>query len=375
MKKLKILYITTVGETMAFFKSFIKELYTMGNTVDIACNYKESIVPECYKELGCQIFYLPCSRVPFDGGNITAARKIHRLVGKKGYDIVHCHTPIAAFCTRIACINIRRHGTKVFYTAHGFHFYTGASLKNWLVYYPVEWLCSWWTDVLITINREDYERAKIHLHAKKTEYVPGVGIDLIKFNNVDCNKKRMRNELGLMNTDIMLLSVGELNENKNHIIVIEALGMIKKECPNIFKKLYYFVAGDGKNKLVIEKLAEKKGIREHVKLLGVVDNIPEFLSIANIFLLPSKREGLNVSLMEAMASGLPCIVSDIRGNIDLIRDDAGGKRVGSEDVRGWMRAIVELTQNIKSEGFYNLDLVSKFSIENVKKKLYKIYFQ
>ena len=130
MKKLKILYITTVGETMAFFKSFIKELYTMGNTVDIACNYKESIVPECYKELGCQIFYLPCSRVPFDGGNITAARKIHRLVGKKGYDIVHCHTPIAAFCTRIACINIRRHGTKVFYTAHGFHFYTGASLKN-----------------------------------------------------------------------------------------------------------------------------------------------------------------------------------------------------------------------------------------------------
>lgn len=375
MKKLKILYITTVGETMAFFKSFIKELYTMGNTVDIACNYKESIVPECYKELGCQIFYLPCSRVPFDGGNITAARKIHRLVGKKGYDIVHCHTPIAAFCTRIACINIRRHGTKVFYTAHGFHFYTGASLKNWLVYYPVEWLCSWWTDVLITINREDYERAKIHLHAKKTEYVPGVGIDLIKFNNVDCNKKRMRNELGLMNTDIMLLSVGELNENKNHIIVIEALGMIKKECPNIFKKLYYFVAGDGKNKLVIEKLAEKKGIREHVKLLGVVDNIPEFLSIANIFLLPSKREGLNVSLMEAMASGLPCIVSDIRGNRDLIRDDAGGKRVGSEDVRGWMRAIVELTQNIKSEGFYNLDLVSKFSIENVKKKLYKIYFQ
>ena len=338
----------------------------MGNTVDIACNYKESIVPECYKELGCQIFYLPCSRVPFDGGNITAARKIHRLVGKKGYDIVHCHTPIAAFCTRIACINIRRHGTKVFYTAHGFHFYTGASLKNWLVYYPVEWLCSWWTDVLITINREDYERAKIHLHAKKTEYVPGVGIDLIKFNNVDCNKKRMRNELGLMNTDIMLLSVGELNENKNHIIVIEALGMIKKECPNIFKKLYYFVAGDGKNKLVIEKLAEKKGIREHVKLLGVVDNIPEFLSIANIFLLPSKREGLNVSLMEAMASGLPCIVSDIRGNRDLIRDDAGGKRVGSEDVRGWMRAIVELTQNIKSEGFYNLDLVSKF--------LYRITF-
>lgn len=347
----------------------------MGNIVDIACNYKESSVPEYYKELGCQIFYLPCSRVPFNRGNFNAIRKIRRLAEKKRYDIVHCHTPVAAFCTRIAYMNIHRYGTKVFYTAHGFHFYTGAPLKNWLIYYPVEWLCSWWTDVLITINQEDYERAKMHLHAKRTEYVPGVGIELDRFNNVDCNKKRIRTEFGLKDTDIMLLSVGELNENKNHIMVVETLGMIKKEYPDTFEKLYYFVAGDGENKLVIEKFAKKMEIKEHVKLLGVVHNIPEFLSIANIFLLPSKREGLNVSVMEAMASGLPCIVSDIRGNRDLIHNGAGGRRVGSEDARGWMRAIIELTQNMKSEGLYNKEIVSKFSIENVKEKLYKIYFQ
>lgn len=159
---------------MGFFKNFIKELLEDGHTVDIATNETTSKVPDCYREWGCQIYQISCTRSPFNKGNIDAIRQIRKIAADGSYGIVHCHTPIAAMCTRLACRKLRKSGLKVFYTAHGFHFYKGAPLKNWLVYYPIEWLCAHWTDVLITINKEDFELAKKKMKAKRVEYVPGV---------------------------------------------------------------------------------------------------------------------------------------------------------------------------------------------------------
>ena len=160
---MKILYITTIGGTMNFFQSFIQRLVQEGHTVDIACNNTTSKVAGFYYELGCNVYAIQTSRSPLNKGNIRAIRQIKTLVENNHYDIVHCHTPIAAMCTRIACRRARKQGTKVFYTAHGFHFYKGAPLKNWLVYYPVEKICSYFTDILITINREDYALSLIHI--------------------------------------------------------------------------------------------------------------------------------------------------------------------------------------------------------------------
>ena len=296
---------------MSFFKSFIKELINKGNIVDIATNENngDTAVPECYREWGCRVFNISCSRSPFKIGNIKAIKEIRGIVQDNGYDIVHCHTPIAAFCTRLACKSFRKKGTKVLYTAHGFHFYKGAPLKNWLVFYPIEKMCSRWTDVLITINTEDYALAKKSFWAKRTEYVPGVGIDTAFFSEKR-DRQKIRKEFGIPDNRFLLLSVGELNSNKNHEAVIKAISGLD---------ITYIIVGKGDLFDYLKDLAEKVG--SNVILTGYRSDVVDFYATADAYILPSKREGLNVSLMEAMASGIPCLASNIRGNVDLISDD------------------------------------------------------
>ena len=157
---MKILYVTTVGVAMSFYEKLTQQIIDKGHSLDIATNQKVSDVQQFYHKAGCKVHQIDCSRSPLNMGNIRAIKQLSAIVEKGGYDIVHCHTPIAAACTRIACRKARKKGVKVIYTAHGFHFYKGAPLVNWLLYYPMEKFLAQWTDVIITINEEDYERAK-----------------------------------------------------------------------------------------------------------------------------------------------------------------------------------------------------------------------
>jgi glycosyltransferase involved in cell wall biosynthesis len=299
---------------MDFFKSLIKELIDDGNVVDIATNESEKPVSQFIKDLGCKVFSIDTSRSPLSTGNIRAIKQIRNIA--KDYDIVHCHTPLASIATRLACRGFRKNGLKVIYTAHGFHFYKGAPLKNWLIYYPVEKLCSHWTDILITINREDFELAKKKLKAKRIEYVPGVGIDTKKFADVVVDRDKKLEEIGVPKDAKLLLSVGELNENKNHKVVIEALSKINDP------KIHYVIAGIGDQKENLENLAKTFNVNLH--LLGYRKDVAELYKCADLYVLPSIREGLNVSVMEALASGLPVICSKIRGNIDMVHDGVNG---------------------------------------------------
>lgn len=357
---MKVLYITTIGITMGFFNSFIKQLLDDGNEVEIATNEKNAKVPECYREWGCRIHPISCTRSPFDSGNIKAISQIRQIVKENKYDIVHCHTPIAAMCTRIACCPLRKNGLKVIYTAHGFHFYDGAPLKNWLIYYPVEMFLSRYTDVLITINKEDYKRAKEKFHAKKTVYIPGVGVDTEKFVPRKSRRERIRTELGLKDKDVMLLSVGELNENKNHESVIRAImGM----------DVIYVIAGKGEKKNELEHIAKEYGI--DLRLVGFRTDVSDFYDAADVYVLPSIREGLNVSLMEAMASGLACAVSKIRGNTDLIEDETV---LFNPKNTAQLRASVE--NAIKNQEEYrqkNLKKIREFDLFAVEKLISEIY--
>lgn len=361
---MKILYIVTLGGTMRFFNNFIQELVNKGHEIEIACNAERSPVPDCYYEWQCKIHNILCTRSPFNVDNIVAIKQIRNLVSKNQYDIVHCHTPIAAFCTRIACRKVRKQGTKVFYTAHGFHFYKGAPLKNWLMYYPIEKLCAYWTDVLITINKEDYALAKKKMKAKRVEYVPGVGIDLQKFNGVVIDKEVKRQELGIPKDAILLLSVGELNENKNHETVIRAIADMD---------VYYIIAGSGQLKDHLQSIIDKFGMTNRVKLLGFRSDVRELCAIADIFVFPSFREGLSVSVMEAMASGLPVVCSRIRGNIDLV-DENGGALFDPYSIEICKSAIAKVSkENRIKMKFYNKEKIQKFGLDIVKRKMDKIY--
>lgn len=309
---MKILYVTTIGGTMNFFKAFIKSLIDEGHTVDIATSEKERAVAPEYRAWGCRVFPIDWSRSVLNKGNLKAIRQVKTLVENGGYDIVHCHTPIAAALTRLACRKLRRKGVKVIYTAHGFHFYKGAPLLNWLIYYPVEKLCAPMTDVLVTINREDYVLAQKQMHAKRIEYVPGVGIDAERFANISVDRAAKRRELNIPEDVRLMLSVGELNDNKNHALVLRAMEIMQDQ------NLHYAVAGTGPSREKLMALAEELNIADQLHLLGYRTDVAELYKTVDLYVHPSFREGLPVALMEAMAAGLPCIASNIRGCADLL---------------------------------------------------------
>lgn len=358
---MKILYVTTIGITMRFFESFIKSQLDIGNQVDIATNENDGKdeIPACYREWGCQVYHIDTSRSPISFGNISSIKQIRDIVRNGHYDIVHCHTPLAAMATRLACKELRENGLKVIYTAHGFHFYNGASLKNWLIYYPVEKWLSKYTDVLITINREDYNRAKNKFYSNRIEYIPGVGIDLDKFKFKNENREKIRAELKIKKDQTMLLSVGELNKNKNHEMVIRAI----KDIPNII----YVIVGRGRLRDRLLYVAKECNV--DLKLVGYRADVAYFYSAADVYILPSIREGLNVSLMEAMASGLACCASKIRGNIDLINDALFNPQ-NEKEIKNTLSYAMKNKEII---GRKNLNISRRFKIENINILLSKIY--
>jgi len=293
---------------------------------------KDCVIPNC------NTFYdVPFRRSPLSMDNLRAYRQMKRIIREGNYDLIHCHTPVGALVARLAAVKARKKGTKVIYTAHGFHFYKGAPLVNWLIYFTSEWLASWLTDVQITINQEDYLQAKKLLHAKKVVYIPGVGIDTRRFRGNEEKGAALRSALGIPEDATVLLSVGDLNKNKNHALVLEALARLRDP------GLHYIVCGRGSLKQALEEQARQLGLGDRVQFLGYRNDIPDFYAMADIFVFPSFREGLSVSVMEAMASGLPVVCSRIRGNTDMVRQEENGYLIDPADPESLLEPIRALS--------------------------------
>lgn len=310
------------------------------------------------------------NRSPLSKGNFFAYKDIENLINSESFEIIHCHTPVAAMMVRLAARKARKNGTKVIYTAHGFHFFKGAPFINWLIFYSVERWLARYTDVLITINKEDYARAKKSFKVNRIEYIHGVGIDPMRFSEIVVDKLAMRRELDVPEDAFILLSVGELNKNKNHETVIRAIANLNNP------KIYYVVCGQGVLENYLKGLSNKLGIDKQMKLLGFRKDIAEICKAADMFVLPSFREGLSVALMEAMASGLPVVCSNIRGNNDLIQDGKGGYLIEPTDVGGFHNSIKRLfeSEELRADlSKNNLEQVKKYYLDNVKKEMVKIY--
>lgn len=365
----KVLIVASVGVFLGFERSDIQLLQSLGYDIDCGANFHE--YSGSIDDLDVHKIHIPFERNPLDKRNLTAYRKLKKVIKYGDYSFIHCHTPVGGVLARIASKKLRKQGKlKVVYTAHGFHFFKGAPLKNWILFYPIEKWLSRYTDVLITINKEDYQRAKKKFHMKCIEYVPGVGINIQKFKLKDFDREAYRKTLGLSNEDRMLLSVGELNENKNHQIVIKALGESKRN------DIHYFIAGEGNQKDILMELAKQNNVEHNVHLLGHRKDIGELLHCADVFIHPSIREGLPVALMEAMACGVSCIVSNIRGNTDLIEDGKGGLLFEAHDSKKLAQCISSLlndTNKITSFSAYNKNKITAFSEDHVNKIMNKIY--
>lgn len=368
----KALIVASVGRFLnAFERNDIGILQSIGVLIDCAVNQytDENNIEDIIKIENVNVIDVPFPRTPFSSKNIISYKKIRETITKGKYSLIHCHTPVASFITRMAIG--KNNNSKVIYTAHGFHFYKGAPKKNWIMFFPAEWISSFRTDVLITITIDDYIFAKKHMHAKKVYYVPGVGIDTGKFyvNRETQIERKILKKYDINDSDFVIISVGELNVNKNHQIVIKA--MAKMNDPRV----HYCIAGHGDLFDELQQIVNDLNLTEKVHLLGQRSDVKDLLKEADIYALPSIREGLNVSLMEAMASGLPCICGDIRGNNDLIVNGKGGKRINVMDIGEWVLAIKEMKeQNIRCEmGKFNSKYIKQFDLKVVHEQMKIIY--
>lgn len=280
------------------------------------------------------------------------------------YALIHCHSPIGGALARVVA---HQRGIPVIYTAHGFHFYKGAPLKNWLFYYPAEKLLAYWTDVLITVNKEDYAFAKRNLAAGKVYRIPGVGVDTAKFACAECVD--LKAWYRLPGHAVLLLSVGELNKRKNHRIVLEALADMGRE------DVFYVICGQGTLRKHLMQEAERLRLQNHVIFHGFRTDMAAVYQSADLFVFPSVHEGMPVALMEAMAAGLPCVVSDIRGNRELIDEQGGGRfRLGDRRQLGAVLSMLLSDQALRDRcGKRNRDYIRKFDLAFVEPKMARIY--
>lgn len=373
---MKVLFTATVVKThiMQFHIPYLKMFQEMGWETAVAARNDYENPADCVIPY-CDVYYdIKFERNPLNPKNLEAYQELKRILDEGEYDLVHCHTPVGGMLTRLAAGSARKKGSKIFYTAHGFHFYQGAPLLNWLVYYPLERWMAQKTDVLITINQEDYQRAK-HFPAKQVVYIPGVGVDLQRFAPDRAARLAKRKELGLGEEEFALLSVGELIPRKNHALVLEALARLRRE--GKLEKIRYLICGRGKIEAELRQKAEALGVADRVAFLGYRKDVPQLCNACDLFVFMSLQEGLPVALMEAMACGLPVVCSRIRGNTDLVESGVNGEILDSTP-----EALAESIQRLRLDPVrrerYAASAgrtVQAYDLQNVQEQMKKVYLE
>lgn len=360
----KMLMVTTIQDTVeAFLVPHIKMLEEKGYEVWIGTNIYKNLPKDLENNKWINISF---SRNPFSLNSFKAIGEIRKLIRENDFEMVHFHTPVAAFLGRYGAMLEKQ--KNIIYTAHGFHFYKGASLVNWLVYYPMELLAARWTDKIITINEEDYQNSLKFKLRKNGKYykVNGVGLDINKYQNG--SKEKIKKELNIKPYEYVILIIGELNKNKNQIQLLEAISLLKDN------NIRVLLVGVGKEEINLKKISLEKNIK--VDFLGYRNDIRDIIAVSNLLCSMSYREGLPRNIMEGMAQGKPFIVTNIRGNRDIIKNYRNGILVEIENYKSTAEKILEFQRdfnlNIKVKE-NNLIDIQKFSIEKILKYMEKIY--
>ena len=320
-----------------------------------------------------RVFDVPFDRSPFSARNIKAYRELKKIIDENCYDYIHCNTPVGGLLTRAAARKSRSRGTKVLYTAHGFHFYKGAPRKNWLIYYPIERFAARWTDALITINAEDHALARERFGCPVFE-IHGVGVSAERYYPATPERQGLlREKLGFLPEERLILCVGELLPNKNQQMAIAAMQQVVRQFPDA----RLLLAGNGPQKETLEEQVRSCGLEKHVVLLGYCTNLEEYQQIAEIAISCSRREGLPLNIIEAMLSRNPVVATHNRGNDELVRDGETGYLVQVGDVDALAQRLCTLLASPEladQMGRQGLVLATGYTAPVVQEELKEIYF-
>lgn len=370
---MKVLLTATVQSHICqFHRPLVEMLHQHGCEVHVAARDNLAEKNGLQLDFVEKVYNVPFSRSPKSTDNIRAYKEVKKIIEEGEYDIIHCNTPMGGIVTRLAARKARKRGTKVFYTAHGFHFYKGAPKKNWLVFYPIEKCFAHITDQLITITNEDYKLASEKFHSQ-VSHIHGVGVNEKRYYPVSKEEQlELRKELGFTPGQKIILCIGELLPNKNQKMAIRMMPKIVEKVPTA----QLLIAGNGSEKEHLEQEVITAKMQEHVKLLGYCTCLEKYQRIADVLVACSKREGLPLNLVEAMLSGNPVVATKNRGHRELICEGENGYLV--DDVDQMTEQVIELliTPLKRNEmGSNAKTFAEQYGFETVKKELEKIYFR
>ena len=372
----KALIVTTIGGFLPQFEmNNVTILQERGVEVHYASNFAVPVYAMDLEELkrrGIRLHPLEIEKSPLKlAHNLQAIRQLKRIIEEEQIDLIHCHTPLGGVVARLAARWSRRR-PKVIYTAHGFHFYSGAPLLNWLCFYPVERFLARFTDCIITINREDWARSKrFHLKRGGACYqIPGVGIHLARFCPCEGKRPALREQLGIPTDAFHIVSAAELNENKNQSVLIQAIASLDDD------NIYCSICGCGPYAQRLEQLVHECGLENRVHLLGFRTDMEKILQSADCFAFPSRREGLGIAALEALACGVPVIAADNRGTREYMLDGVDGIICRADDAQDFARAISQLKSDpalCHRMGNAGRTIAVKFSVSETEPIMRKVY--
>lgn len=368
---MKVLLTATVQSHICqFHKPLVEVLHENGCEVHVAAQDNLTEKNGLKLDFVEKVFDVPFSRSPKSLDNLKAYKLLKKIINEGNYDIIHCNTPMGGVVTRLAARKARKNGTKVFYTAHGFHFYKGAPKKNWVVFYPVERFLAKYTDKIITIVKEDYKLALKNFKCPIYQ-MHGVGVNAERYHSVNTEEQhKIRTELGFSLNQKLILCVGELLPNKNQKFAIQMMKEIVKDYPDAVLLL----AGNGPEKSNLEVLINKLGLQQNVRMLGYCTFLEKYQQIVNVLVACSFREGLPLNLIEAMLSNVPVVASKNRGHIELINDSETGFLVDDSHQMAEKVLALFMDDNLVEEITLNaFNNVNNYEFKNIKKELAVIY--
>ena len=370
----KALIISNMIGFVGFLWNDIKVLKNLGYEISFASNPDidgENHIKEL-QEKGINFFPLMMtSKNPISKGNFASFIRLKEIMRKEHFDIVHCHTPIAGLIARIAAKKYRKKGTKVIYTTHGFSFTHLSSKKQWMIYHGIEKFASKYTDAIITINREDYDNA-CRLLCRDVRLINGVGVDTAIYDSVSIDVQEYKKKLGLPIDKIMVLSVGEISERKNHQIIIKALSELQNK-----EDYIYVICGreNGGHELTdhLKRLANDKGVALY--LLGHRDDIPQITRCSDIGSIPSVREGLGLAGIQSLCAGVPLVGTSVQGIKDYIINGVNGYLCDPYDEKGFAEAIKNLSDRSEREKMRSdcVKIASQYDISVSHRQMREIY--
>lgn len=369
MNKKKVLFVASVAvHFYAFHKPYFKWFNEQGYEVHVACKGEFSD-PNVSK-----VWSIEFERKPLSLSHFKSLLQLNKIIADNNYSLISCHTPMASVLSRLSSISARKHGTKLLYTAHGFHFFKGGSLWSWLTYYPAEVALSYLTDTIICINQEDLDVIS-EKGASSTDYylIPGIGVDSSRFYPLSNDEEMvLRDQLKIDKNEFVMVYAAEFIERKNHRLIVDAIKILSTK----INKFTVIFAGRGVLLNEIKQYVASSNLDEYVEFAGFVSDVEKYYQVCDVALSASKQEGLGINLVEAMMCGAPAVATVDRGHCTVVDHDINGILFPQNNAVALSDAIFKLYKNEK----YRLDMATKaiekaasFEVKNSLQAMAKIY--